>query len=1396
MDSEPSSKKQKTSDTQNSVTFDDSVNANITIGPTQDNELHTDDNNRSRTPRKLIIGSADSRYTLSQPVIPTANSQTPFLQHPSASRGFENKFYSQSPPRSPNRSPVRSPTKSLKLIELSPVKNHRMELQKIYDQQQAQKNKGRLIIDKLVLHDFKSYAGTQVIGPFHANFSAVVGPNGSGKSNVIDSMLFVFGFRANKMRQGRLRDLIHKSEDFPNLPSCSVEVHFKYIIDAIDGSTKPDESKNNLVIMRKAFRNNSSKYYINSRESTFTEVTTRLKSESIDLDHKRFLVLQGEVENIAQMKPKAEKESDDGLLEYLEDIIGTTEYKQQIEDGLQKIENLNDICIEKNDRFSIVEKEKNSLEKNKDSALEFIVKERELAVLQSQKLQYNVFKKNKKLSKVSDDLSEAQANYDTEKEKNEATLKELDESNENRDKLMIKNEDLEKQLECYAVKTQKLTAEKVANEENLKNLESKKAKTEKLIKTTEISIKNKKSNLEKLNNELAETIEEHTVLTESLQLEKDKLESIKLTLKDKTSKFSEEVETIEKELEPWKEQLQDKKNQIQLAESEIDLINEKLAKLKGNVDSTEEHIIEKNKLIVEKTEKLSKYEDELASIKSEVKVGDVECANATEKIKEMRSILDADRQKAYDARSALSNVQNRNSVLTALFKLQKENKIKGFHGRLGDLGVINEKYDIAISTASPRLDDLVVDTVECGQQCIEYLRKNRLGYARFILLDKLRKFNLNRINTPENVPRLFDLIKSSDPKFLPAFYSVMKDTLVTKDLSHANRVAYGKKRYRVVTLDGKLIDISGAMTGGGNRVSKGIMRLEGSTSGAKFDNFTVEEVGKIEEELSIREKNFKVAYDTLKEMNESLQALKDKISDRELSISQLKVELDFLNKEIEVDTNKLGEQKLIFERSQSDTEKINEKKLGLGSLQKEYEAIEDQMKSKKLRIKKLKQDIMDSGGSDLQNQNMQVASLNKKIKALVIRQKNNKSGIKKDEHVLKKLEQELSTAKSDFQNSLEGINSFHVEAANIQNTLDDNEEIRNTIRDAITENNKTFEEMKEKIGSLQSFSRSFRSKEIEMQDKLKNLGSVVKNLQKQIKQENENLNKLKFRVLPFKLEEFDKPESLEITSITEDTVVKKIQDSHNGLEDMEIDIEPDLASEGPPILAEDEINALDIEELDSKIDNINAYIENTTINLNVLEEYLKRTEEYKIRKNELDKSIDEKEKAVSFTESLKKKRLEKFMEGFGIISLTLKEMYQMITMGGNAELELVDSLDPFSEGVTFSVMPPKKSWRNISNLSGGEKTLSSLALVFALHKYKPTPLYIMDEIDAALDFRNVSIVANYIKERTKDAQLIVISLRNNMFELAKQLIGIYKCDNKTQSVTMMNSEMHSSNKCQ
>ncbi|KAJ1676836.1 Structural maintenance of chromosomes protein 4 [Spiromyces aspiralis] len=221
-----------------------------------------------------------------------------------------------------------------------------------------------------------------------------------------------------------------------------------------------------------------------------------------------------------------------------------------------------------------------------------------------------------------------------------------------------------------------------------------------------------------------------------------------------------------------------------------------------------------------------------------------------------------------------------------------------------------------------------------------------------------------------------------------------------------------------------------------------------------------------------------------------------------------------------------------------------------------------------------------------------------------------------------------------------------------------------------------------------------------------------------------------------------------------------------------------------PTFTEEELRELNISALVKQIGQLEARVQGAKPNLSILSEYRERSRDYRAKKRACDEITARRDEAQVHYDNLRKRRLDEFMTGFNTISYKLKEMYQMITMGGNAELELVDSLDPFSEGIVFSVMPPKKSWKNIANLSGGEKTLSSLALVFALHQFKPTPIYVMDEIDAALDFRNVSIVANYIREQTRDAQFVIISLRNNMFELADRLIGIYKTDSRTKSIAI------------
>ncbi|KII65962.1 Structural maintenance of chromosomes protein 4 [Thelohanellus kitauei] len=236
-------------------------------------------------------------------------------------------------------------------------------------------NNERIIIYDLEIENFKSYAGKRRLGPFHKSFTSVVGANGSGKSNVIDSILFVFGYRSSRIRSKKLSLLIHNSEKYPNVQKCSVLVEFRKVIDDV---IDPDFK---LTISRVAYKDSSNDYYLNGAKSSFKEVTQLLRNFGVDLDYNRFLILQGEVEQISLMKPKGTSENDEGLLEFLEDIIGSMKYKKPIEDLTKVVDGYLEQMVEKINRVKVVEKEKDSLEPSKNEAVKYINHENKLNYL-------------------------------------------------------------------------------------------------------------------------------------------------------------------------------------------------------------------------------------------------------------------------------------------------------------------------------------------------------------------------------------------------------------------------------------------------------------------------------------------------------------------------------------------------------------------------------------------------------------------------------------------------------------------------------------------------------------------------------------------------------------------------------------------------------------------------------------------------------------------------------------------------------------------------------------------------------------------------------------------------------------------------------------------------------
>ncbi|KAK1344178.1 hypothetical protein QTO34_014743 [Cnephaeus nilssonii] len=1134
----------------------------------------------------------------------------------------------------------------------------------------------RLMITHIVNQNFKSYAGEKILGPFHKRFSCIIGPNGSGKSNVIDSMLFVFGYRAQKIRSKKLSVLIHNSDEHKDIQSCTVEVHFQKIIDK-EGDDYEVIPNSNFYVSRTAYRDNTSVYHISGKKKTFKDVGNLLRSHGIDLDHNRFLILQGEVEQIAMMKPKGQTEHDEGMLEYLEDIIGCGRLNEPIKVLCRRVEILNEHRGEKLNRVKMVEKEKDALEGEKNIAIEFLTLENEIFRKKNHVCQYYIH-----------DLQKRVAEMETQKEKINEDTKEINEkSSMLSNEMKAKNKavkDVEKKLnkitkyiEENKEKFTQLDLEDVQVREKLKHASSKAKKLEKQLQKDKEKVEEFESVPAKSENIITETTTRKNTLEKEKEKEEEKLKEVMDSLKQETQGLQKEKESQEKELMGFSKLVNEARSKMDVAQSELDIYlsrhNTAVSQLKRKAA-------------------IRDIEGKLPQTERELKEKEKELQNLTQEEIKCKSLVRDLFQKVEEAKSSLAMNQSRGKVLDAIIKEKKSGRIPGIYGRLGDLGAIDEKYDVAISSCCRALDYIVVDSIDTAQECVNFLKRQNIGVATFIGLDKMAVWakKMTKIQTPENTPRLFDLVKVKDEEIRQAFYFALRDTLVADNLDQATRVAYQKdRRWRVVTLQGQIIEQSGTMTGGGSKVMKGRM-------GSSVVEVSEEEVNKMESQLQ-------------------------RDSQKAVQIQEQKVQLE----------------EAVVKLKHSQREMRNTLEKFTASIQ----PLSEQEEYLNVQVKELEANVLATAP---------------------------------DKKKQKLLEENVNAFKTEYDNVAERAGKIEAEVKRLHNII-------------VEINNHKLKAQQDKLDKINK--------------QLDECASAITKAQVAIKTADRNLKKAQDSV--FRTDKEIKDTAKEIGDLTaelkslEDKATEVIKNT-NAAEISKISLHPieDNPVEEILVLSPEDLEAIkNPDSITNQIALLEAQCHEMKPNLGAIAEYKKKEELYLQRVAELDKITHERDNFRQAYEDLRKQRLNEFMAGFYIITNKLKENYQMLTLGGDAELELVDSLDPFSEGIMFSVRPPKKSWKKIFNLSGGEKTLSSLALVFALHHYKPTPLYFMDEIDAALDFKNVSIVAFYIYEQTKNAQFIIISLRNNMFEISDRLIGIYKTYNITKSVAVNPKEIASKGLC-
>ncbi|XP_054159323.1 structural maintenance of chromosomes protein 4-like [Oppia nitens] len=1199
----------------------------------------------------------------------------------------------------------------------------------------------RLVITNIENINFKSYANRQVLGPFHKSFTSIVGPNGSGKSNVIDSMLFVFGYRAQKLRLKKLSGLIHSSDTYPDLSYCKVIVHFALINDKI-GDDFDIISGSEFTVSRTANRDNSSYYCIDDRRVQFKEVSKLLQSHGIDLRYNRFLILQGEVEQIALMKPKADNENESGMLEFLEDIIGTTRLKEPLNQLSLKVEEYNEIRAEKMNRVKVVEKELKTLEDAKNEAIKFLEAENDIMFEKSKLYQMYRHEANNEKDKALSDYNRAKDAYDKAMQECNDLKQQRETSEAEQNHMKEEFSLIVKKCDSLNEKFKECEGRDVQLRGKVKNIKSKGKTLEKTVEEDNKKLEELLKMPDKYKEDIEKLTQKKQTSENDLKLADEHLTEVMGQIKGDTEPLQKRKDVIERELLELQKGVNESRSRMEIAKQELDLYLSAEQNEKSRLQQMMSKLNKNTSDAKDKREALQRFETEIPLAENKLK----EFTDNMSKLEHNKSKLTEDYINRNNHLQSLLNsakdMNSRNRVLNALMEQKRKGKLKGILGRLGDLGAVDAQYDCAVSTACGPLDNIVVETIDNGTECIDFLKKNNIGFAKFMALDKISE-RLYQIpeseDYPEGVSRLFDLIRVNDERVRVAFYFGLRDTLVAKDLEQAHRISAPKnsnKRYRVVTLKGELCETTGTMSGGGRPFTG---RIGSSVAMTQVDE---QEIKDLEEEVNQLKNRINETNNRLDDLRIDVERLSKDIKIMKQNKPQFEMEVNQFDK-MQTDLKRaIKEQEEKVKMAAPDANRVKELENKHQTEVKKYEKEEQ-------KCSKFNEELEELNDKIKEIMDKKVGTARKKVNEL-------KSQLKKITTDLNKANSDLIASERNIEKCKEKIKSFEEEMNEAINTLTTTKEELKTLEVLATEVTNNYEqavnEKEEAIKKIKTIENKI--------SKLKTEEAKLNNANVDTKHEVEQQK--------IKLDE----KEAEVNSYT-----LKI----NELNPHEIDgksrpLIPELNSE--------EIENLNPNSLQKIIENLDKDLKKMKPNMAAIEEYKKKETVFLERAQELSDITSQRDAYKGQYEEVREMRVKEFKDGFLTIARKLKEMYRMITMGGDAELEFIDSLDPFSEGVTFAVRPNKKSWKKISNLSGGEKTLSSLALIFALHYYKPSPLYVMDEIDAALDFKNVSIVANYIKQRTRNTQFIIISLRNNMYELADRLVGIYKTYNCTKTVTI------------
>ena len=645
-------------------------------------------------------------------------------------------------------------------------------------------------------------------------------------------------------------------------------------------------------------------------------------------------------------------------------------------------------------------------------------------------------------------------------------------------------------------------------------------------------------------------------------------------------------------------------------------------------------------------------------------------------------------------------------------------KLRGVHAPLVKLGTVDKEYSVAMEVAfGGRMAHIVVDDEHVAGVAIELLKSSNAGRATFIPLNKIKKAP-TRLQLPRDkgvIDFAINLVDFDD-EYIDAFYYAVGDTIVVEDLESAKKLI-GK--YRMVTLQGELLEKSGSMTGG--------TRLR---TGLSFSQNDDEELNKFKDRLKEMEQKLATLENKKTSLETKLEDVRGKYSDSLSEFSKSKVELDNMNQNYANSENIMKEKADFIASAEPKIVELNNK---LDKLEEKNVKIYDDMTICQEQIEEVEKLINDKDLKDLKEKTEGVENEIKRLQTKLMTAEN-------DKH-------ELNRQISFHDNLIETKNE---EITNIEHNNTKLEEDKKRYKNDIVELNKKMETLHEQI--------------IQIEEKL---GKLLK--------ERDEINA--------DLIELEKQKHIKAADI--DRIAEQIESFKARRRELEPQLEnarKELENSGEDVAKLEPIE-ISIEEITSKIQRLEKKMtELGDVNMRALaayDEVLARQSELKEQIETLSKERKEILERMQGYEQLKK---ETFMKTYNHINENFKEVFHQLSEGeGELKLECPD--DPLSGGMTIEAQPRDKKLQRLESMSGGEKSLTALAFVFAIQRYMPSPFYAFDEVDASLDTMNVERIAQMVQNQSKDTQFIVVSHRRPMIESANRTLGVTQKEKGITKVT-------------